>query len=79
MILDTVREALAELGIAPEDISESTRIKGDLELDSTESVVISLEIKKRYGVDIGFEAKTDTTVGEIVSRVEKALAARAAS
>ena len=70
MIFETIKNALVkQLEIESEIINEDSYIEKDLELDSTENVVISLELKKKYGVEYVFP-KEDVTLGEICKSVE---------
>lgn len=70
MIYETIKTALIEqLGIEADMIDKSKLLEKDLELDSTESVIIALEIKKKFSVDYVFP-KHDITIGDICSAVE---------
>jgi acyl carrier protein len=62
------------VGISEEDIRDDTRLRSDLELDSTETVEISLEFKKRFGVDVKLESAQDLTIQQVCELVEQALA-----
>lgn len=74
----TVKQILSELGIADAKITESALLKKDLELDSTETVQIAIELKKRLDVDVKFESREDLTVGALCALVDRLTAAKAA-
>lgn len=79
MVLETLKQALInELGIDPALISSDTKIVQDLQLDSTENVVIALEIKKKHGVDYVFPTQ-DVTLNQICEKVNKLLAEKQVS
>ena len=74
MIKDVIKEILIEkLFIEEEAIHDEAFMQKDLELDSTESVVIALEIKKRYRVDYHFPDQ-DITLKDMAAAVESLLA-----
>lgn len=73
MVINLIKDVLInELGIDPDLVINETKIQKDLQLDSTESVIIALEIKKKYGVDYIFP-NHDVTLEEIAEAVNKIL------
>jgi acyl carrier protein len=68
----TLTEILAELGIEPAGVVDGAHMTSDLELDSTEMVDISLELRRRLGVVVRLEAHTDLTVAQVCELVEQA-------
>jgi acyl carrier protein len=72
--MDTLKAILIELGIPESDINESVFLRKDLQLDSTETVQIALELKRRLGVNVKLEARQDLTVGQVCAMVERAQA-----
>jgi acyl carrier protein len=74
----TLVDILENLGIEAEDITEEARIRADLELDSTDTIEIMLELKRKLGVEVKLESKQDKTVAELVGMVEQAAVAPAA-
>jgi acyl carrier protein len=71
MVMNTIKQALIkELGIDPSLITDDTKVEQDLQLDSTENVVIALEIKKKYGVDYVFPSH-DVSLRQISEAVDK--------
>ncbi len=73
MSMDTLKEILLELGIDESDISETALLRKDLQLDSTETVQIALELKRRLGVSVKLEARQDMTLGQICDLVMQAM------
>jgi acyl carrier protein len=68
----TLVEILGELGIDPADVVDGAHLTGDLELDSTEMVDISLELRRRLGVVVRLEAHHDLTIVQVCELVERA-------
>jgi acyl carrier protein len=66
-----LREVLVKLGVPAGDIVETSRLHADLELDSTESVDITLEVFKRFGAEIKLERENDITVGQLSAMVAR--------
>lgn len=64
-----VLEILVELGIEADDVTPGARLRGDLELDSTETVEVTLELKRRLDVDVQLESGEDITVDGVCARV----------
>ena len=75
MSFDMLREILLDLGIDEERISESAHLRKDLELDSTETVEMALELKRRFGVEVKLEARKDFTLSEVGAMIDHAKAA----
>lgn len=75
MTLETVRKAIAALGIPEEEIAPAARLRGELELDSTELVEVSLELKRQLGVEVTLELADDMTVADVARTVDEAIAA----
>lgn len=59
---------IEKLGIDSDIILPESKIEKDLELDSTDTVVIALEIKKLYGIDFKF-ADDDMSLAELCKEV----------
>ena len=53
--------ALTELGIPADRLTDETRLREDLELDSTELVQLSLEMARLLNVRVKFEGNMDLT------------------
>lgn len=60
---------IEKLGIDSDLIKPGAYLEKDLELDSTETVVIALELKKRLGVNYNFPEE-DIKISEICEQVE---------
>ena len=70
MIYETLHTALVDqLGIEAELINPNVKLKADLELDSTETVILALEIKKHFKLDYTFPQE-DVSLSELVAFVE---------
>lgn len=71
MVYDVLKDALVnQLGIDPSLINPEIFIEKDLQLDSTETVIMALEIKKRYGVNFKFP-ETDISLSNICHIVDE--------
>ena len=71
----TLVDILENLGIEADDITDEARIRADLELDSTDTIEIMLELKRKLGIEIKLESKQDKTVAELVGMVQQAAGA----
>lgn len=70
-MIELLKQALVEqLGIDASLIKPESYVKKDLELDSTETVIIALEIKKNFNVDFKFPAD-DISLQQIVDQVQE--------
>ncbi len=74
MVMDNLKAILLELGIEESDVTETALLRKDLQLDSTETVQIALELKRRLGVSVKLEARQDMTLGHICDLVAQAAA-----
>lgn len=74
MAMETLKDILMELGITESEITETALLRKDLQLDSTETVQIALELKRRLGVSVKLEARQDMTLGHICEMVAQAAA-----
>ena len=70
-VMEKVREHLAtELEVEPQEISEATRFKEDLEADSLDLYELVMELEDTYGVKMSEqEAEGIVTVGQAVDFV----------
>jgi acyl carrier protein len=73
MVMDTLKNIVLELGITESEISEEAFLRKDLQLDSTETVQIALELKRRLGVNVKLEARQDLTLGQVCDMVAQAM------
>lgn len=66
-----VADILVEMGVEEHNISDDSRIRDNLGLDSTEVVELRLEIRERFGVQVDFTARPDFTVSELDALIEQ--------
>ena len=71
---DILTSILVDLGISADTIVPSASLRQDLKLDSTETVEISLELRRRLGIDITLESKKELTVEGVCALMEAASA-----
>ena len=74
--ISTIKMILAELGVSESDVTADTRLRQDLELDSTEAVDLSLELHKRFGVKVKINTDEDMTVQDICALVTSGASAQ---
>lgn len=72
MIFSTLKNILINLGMDESALHEETHLRKDLELDSTETIEIALELKRQLGVEIKLESRQDQTLAEVCAMVERA-------
>ncbi len=72
---DTLKSILVDIGISEDAIVPSASLRKDLKLDSTETVEVALEIKRRLDVDVKLESKADHAVADVCALIERAKAA----
>ena len=78
--METLRSILVEqLGIPESSITENALLRTDLELDSTETVELVLELKRRLGISVKFESRQDLSLSEVGKMIEGALMTNGAS
>lgn len=75
MTIDTVRAAIASLGIEPETVVPTAGLREDLGLDSTELVEVSLDLAARLGTDARFDLSGEMTVTDVCRIVDATVAA----
>lgn len=75
MVIDALKDILLDLGIPEESITDTALLRKDLQLDSTETVDISLGLKRRLGVNVKLESRKDMTLAEVCEMIDKAMAA----
>lgn len=73
-VQQTVADILVGLGIDRGDVAADARLRADLELDSTETVEVTLELKRRLDVEVQLESGEDLTVAQVCDRVASAAA-----
>ena len=76
-ILDTVRGALARVGVDPAGITLATKLTDDLDMDSLDWVDLALQLEATYRVELSEERFASfPTVQDVVDSVCDALEAR---
>lgn len=74
-ILEGIRSHLAERGIDVAGVKPGARIAEDLDLDSLDTVELTLGLEQRFGVEIpDEEAEGLVTVDDVISLIENKLA-----
>ena len=74
MIDPALKAVLVDLGFEEEELTDSASIRQDLQLDSTETVDISLGLKRRLGINIKLESRKDMTLAEVSEKIAQAVA-----
>ncbi len=70
--MDALKEILTDLGIPEELLHKDALLREDLQLDSTETIEISLALKRKLGVNVKLEGRQDLTLVQLCNRVEAA-------
>ncbi len=60
-----LRGLLAELGIDTSEFTNEHRLRSDLALESTETVELEVQLRRRYGVVVDLWDIHDYTLGEL--------------
>lgn len=69
-----VKEILVQdLGVDETSVTEDAHLLEDLELDSTDTVEIALQVKKRLGIELKLQIRDDPTVGDVVQEIDSLL------
>jgi acyl carrier protein len=73
MIDPALQAVLIDLGFSAEELTDTASIRQDLQLDSTETVDISLGLKRRLGINIKLESRQDMTLAEVSEKIAQAV------
>lgn len=73
MIDPALKDVLIELGFSSEELTDTASIRQDLQLDSTETVDISLGLKRRLNINIKLESRQDMTLAEVSDKIAQAV------
>jgi acyl carrier protein len=74
-VADALSGALSELGIETREMDPGMRLYEDLGLDSTEMVMVTLELTRRLGVRVKLASKTDLTFAQACETVTRQVGA----
>jgi acyl carrier protein len=72
MTFEIVKKILLDLGIDEELIHANAYLHHDLQLDSTETVQIALDLKRLCGVIVKFASRQDLTVADVCALIDQA-------
>lgn len=72
-VFEFVNRELLDFGIEQEELRDEVDLIADLGLDSTETVDLSLSIKKKYNVLVEFGGRDSLKLNEIVDEIYSAL------
>ncbi|WP_218952223.1 phosphopantetheine-binding protein [Amycolatopsis anabasis] len=70
-------EILREIGVEENEIAADRQLRSHLALDSTETVELEEELRRRFGVVVDLWDKHDYTIAELAARIDDARAQRA--
>ena len=70
MIADSLIELIVSLGVPEDQITGDSYLFKDLALDSTEAVQLSLDLKRKFSVDVKMTSREDKTVREYAQLIE---------
>jgi acyl carrier protein len=72
MVLDKIRDVVVKkFKVQPENVSDKTRLREDLNVDSLDAVELIMELEDTFNVKISDdEAQKLKTIGDIVSFIE---------
>lgn len=68
--INKLKGILVDLGIPEDQLREQTLLHEHLGIDSAETVQLSLELKRRLGVDLKIGTRKDMTLAEICNLIE---------
>jgi acyl carrier protein len=71
--MNVLKIILASLGIPIESLYSDTLVRKDLQLDSTETIEVSLELKRQLGINVKLETREDMTLAQICNLIEVAM------
>ncbi|WP_392535273.1 acyl carrier protein [Nostoc sp. C117] len=72
-VMETINKILTDLGITEELLYPDALLRKDLQLDSTETVEVSLELKRQLGVSVKLEGRQDMTLAQFGHLVQAAM------
>lgn len=76
-ILQAVKEHLAGRGIDADKVTPEAELLGDLDLDSLDTVELTLGLEERFGIEIpDSELEGVTTVNDAIDLIERKVAVK---
>ncbi|MEA5503571.1 acyl carrier protein [Halotia wernerae UHCC 0503] len=71
--MDVLKAILIDLGIPEELLHPDSLLHKDLQIDSTETVEISLALKRQLGINVKLETRQDKTLTQVCNMLEAAM------
>jgi acyl carrier protein len=76
-ILETIKEHLAGRGIEREKVTPEAELLGDLDLDSLDTVELTLGLEEKFGIEIpDTELEDVTTINDAIDLIEQKVAVK---
>jgi acyl carrier protein len=76
-ILETIKEHLAGRGIEREKVTPDAELLGDLDLDSLDTVELTLGLEEKFGIEIpDTELEDVTTINDAIDLIEQKVAVK---
>jgi acyl carrier protein len=76
-ILETIKEHLAGRGIEREKVTPEAEVLGDLDLDSLDTVELTLGLEEKFGIEIPDTDLEDvTTINDAIDLIEQKVAVK---
>jgi acyl carrier protein len=76
-ILETIKDHLAGRGIEREKVTPEAELLGDLDLDSLDTVELTLGLEEKFGIEIpDTELEDVTTVNDAIDLIEQKVAVK---
>jgi acyl carrier protein len=77
-VLETIKDHLAGRGIEREKVTPEAELLGDLDLDSLDTVELTLGLEEKFGIEIpDTELEDVTTVNDAIDLIEQKVAVKA--
>ncbi len=73
MSIQVIKEILGTMGVMDSALVEEATIYEEIGLDSSEVVLLAVQLKKRLGVELELPATQDLTLAQLASRVDREL------
>ncbi|MGH2818809.1 MAG: acyl carrier protein [Actinomycetota bacterium] len=76
-ILETIKEHLAGRGIEREKVTPDAELLGDLDLDSLDTVELTLGLEEKFGIEIpDTELEDVNTINDAIDLIEQKVAVK---